>query len=592
MFKENCEIRGLFMSSMKKLLQYIKPYTLFALLGPLLMCIEVAMDLLQPTIMQIIIDKGIANQDNPYVIKLGFLMLLSAVIGLIGGAGSSVFAAKASVNFSTDIRRDLFKKIERFSNQNTDSFGAGKLITIVTNDITTIQSALIMTLRVFVRGPLLFIGSVIIVWLTARELFPILLVAIPFLMISIYFFSKKSGELYGRVQKVMDRVNTKLQETLAGIRLIKAFGRGEYEKQQFNHINEQLTKRNLSAEQVILTLMPIMMFVVNIAIVIGLWTGAVKVNEGTLQVGVILAFINYLNIMMNGLMSSSHVLMQIARAFPSAERVVQVLETKVDITEPDIPSSPQTVSGEVEFKDVNFSYSKNGEYVLKNISFVAKAGETIGIIGSTGSGKSTLVKLIPRLYDPDSGAIFIDGINLKEYETKQLRSLIGFVPQKATLFTGTIESNLRYGKEDATTLEIDAASQAAAASEFIDKLEERYAHPLKQGATNLSGGQKQRLSMTRAFVREPNILILDDSTSAIDAISEAAVQDALKQRFSDTTVLIISSKVSSVRDADQILVMEDGMIEAIGTHEELLSNSKVYQDIYTSQIGREVASYE
>ena len=387
-------------------------------------------------------------------------------------------------------------------------------------------------------------------------------------------------------------MNTKLQETLAGIRLIKAFGRGEYEKQQFNHINEQLTKRNLSAEQVILTLMPIMMFVVNIAIVIGLWTGAVKVNEGTLQVGVILAFINYLNIMMNGLMSSSHVLMQIARAFPSAERVVQVLETKVDITEPDIPTSPKVVSGEVEFKDVNFSYSKNGEYVLKNISFVAKAGETIGIIGSTGSGKSTLVKLIPRLYDPDSGAIFIDGINLKEYETKQLRSMIGFVPQKATLFTGTIESNLRYGKEDATTLEIDIASQAAAASEFIDKLEERYAHPLKQGATNLSGGQKQRLSMTRAFVREPNILILDDSTSAIDAISEAAVQDALKHRFSDTTVLIISSKVSSVRDADQILVMEDGMIEAIGTHEELLSNSKVYQDIYTSQIGREVASYE
>ena len=387
-------------------------------------------------------------------------------------------------------------------------------------------------------------------------------------------------------------MNTKLQETLAGIRLIKAFGRGEYEKQQFNHINEQLTKRNLSAEQVILTLMPIMMFVVNIAIVIGLWTGAVKVNEGTLQVGVILAFINYLNIMMNGLMSSSHVLMQIARAFPSAERVVQVLETKVDITEPDIPTSPKVVSGEVAFKDVNFSYSKNGEYVLKNISFVAKAGETIGIIGSTGSGKSTLVKLIPRLYDPDSGAIFIDGINLKEYETKQLRSMIGFVPQKATLFTGTIESNLRYGKEDATTLEIDIASQAAAASEFIDKLEERYAHPLKQGATNLSGGQKQRLSMTRAFVREPNILILDDSTSAIDAISEAAVQDALKHRFSDTTVLIISSKVSSVRDADQILVMEDGMIEAIGTHEELLSNSKVYQDIYTSQIGREVASYE
>ena len=241
---------------------------------------------------------------------------------------------------------------------------------------------------------------------------------------------------------------------------------------------------------------------------------------------------------------------------------------------------------------MNFSYSKNGEYVLKNISFVAKAGETIGIIGSTGSGKSTLVKLIPRLYDPDSGEIFIDGINLKEYETKQLRSFIGFVPQKATLFTGTIEKIYVMEKKMQQLLEMDRASQAAAASEFIDKLEERYAHPLKQGATNLSGGQKQRLSMARAFVREPNILILDDSTSAIDAISESAVQNALKQRSSDTTVFIISSKVSSVRDADQILVMDDGMIEAIGTHEELLRSSKVYRDIYASQIGREVASYE
>lgn len=579
------------MNSMRKLLHYIKPYKWFAVLGPFLMCIEVAMDLFQPTMMQKIIDDGIANQDHAYVIKLGLLMLFSAFIGLIGGAGSSVYAAKAAVHFSTDLRRDLFKKIGRFSNQNTDSFGTGKLITIVTNDIAAIQSSVIMTLRVFVRGPLLFIGSVFIVWTTARELFPVLLAAIPILILFIYYFSKKTGELFAHVQKAIDKVNSKLQETLAGIRVIKAFDRQEYEKSQFHSINNLLTKRNITAEQVILTLMPLMMFVVNIGIVAGIWLGAIKVNEGTLQVGVILAFINYLNIMMNGLMSSSNVLMQITRSFPSAERIVQVLETNIDITETEQPASPQVVHGSVEFRNVSFSYSKNGESVLKNISFTAKAGGTLGIIGPTGSGKSTLIKLIPRLYDPDSGEILLDGINLKNYSLSTLRSGIGFVPQKAVLFSGSIEENLRYGKAEASLAQMEAASHSAAAIEFIDKLEERFLHSLTQGATNLSGGQKQRIAMARAFIREPGILILDDSTSAIDAISEGAVQDSLKKSYPNTTIFIISSKISSIKDADKILVLEDGMIEAIGTHNELLKKSKLYQDIYQTQIGREVSSF-
>jgi len=580
------------MNSMKKLLHYIKPYRWFAVLGPILMCIEVAMDLLQPTIMQKIIDEGIANQDNAYVIKLGLLLLLSAFIGLIGGAGSSVYAAKAAVDFSSDIRRDLYKKITCFSSQNTDSFGTGKLVTIVTNDIAAIQSSLIMTLRVFVRGPLLFIGSVIIVWTTARELFPVLLAAIPILILFIYYFSKKTGDLFSYVQKAMDMVNTKLQETLAGIRVIKAFDRQSYEKKEFHRINNLLTKRNLSAEQVILTLMPLLMFVVNIGIVAGIWLGAIKVNEGTLQVGVILAFINYLNIMMNGLMSSSHVLMQITRSFPSAGRIVQVLETEIDIVETDYPVSPKKVFGTIEFKNVYFSYSKNGEYVLKDLSFTVKEGETIGIIGPTGSGKSTLIKLIPRLYDPDSGEIFIDGINLKDYSIQGLRSGIGFVPQKATLFSGSIEENLRYGKDEATIVDMESAAQSASASEFIEELEARFSHFLTQGATNLSGGQKQRLSMARAFIREAGILILDDSTSAIDAISESKVQQALNRTFPTTTVFIISSKISSIIHADKILVMEDGKIVANGTHEELLSNSELYQDIYQTQQGRQVAANE
>jgi ATP-binding cassette, subfamily B, multidrug efflux pump len=580
------------MNSLSRLLPYIKPYTLIAFLGPLLMCIEVSMDLLQPTIMQHIIDTGIGGNDNAYVIKLGLLMLLTAFIGLIGGVGSSIYSTKAAVHFATDIRRDVFRKTEKFSGQKTDSFGTGKLITIVTNDIAVVQQAFMMTLRVFVRGPLLFIGSVIIVWLTARELFPVLLVAIPILMIFIYYFSAKSGRLFVKVQKAMDGVNTKLQETLSGIRVIKAFARQEYEQDHFKRINDVLTKRNMSADQVIFTLMPIMLFVVNVGVVVGLWLGAIKVNEGTIQVGVILAFINYLNIIMNGLMSSSHVLMQITRAFTSADRIVQVLETEIDITEPIIQATIPNIRGEVEFRQVNFSYSKNGEYVLKNISFRAKAGETIGIIGSTGSGKSTIVKLIPRIYDPDSGEVFIDGVNLKDYPLDTLRTSIGFVPQKATLFSESIEENLRYGKEEATVLDMERAADSAAASEFINKLDGGFAHKLMQGATNLSGGQKQRLSMARAFIREPKILILDDSTSAIDAFSESAVQNALKQDHAKTTVFIISSKISSIIDADQILVVDDGLVEASGTHEELLRNSKVYRDIYGTQSGKEVLSYE
>lgn len=576
------------MNNMKKLLQYIRSYTLFAVLGPLLMCMEVIMDLLQPMFMQKIIDTGIAEQDNTYVIKLGLIMLLSAFVGLIGGAGSSVYSSKAAVHFATDIRRDVFKKIEHFSHQNTDSFGTGKLITIVTNDIDTLRQAVTMTLRVFVRGPLLFIGSVVIVWTTVRELFPVLLGIIPILVVLIYFFSVRSGKYFLNVQKAMDQVNMKLQEMLAGIRVIKAFDRHEYEKSHFQTVNDLLMKRNLTAEQLILTLMPIMMFIVNVGIIAGLWMGVIKVNDGTLQVGAILAFINYLNIMMNGLMSSSNVLMQIARSFPSAERIVQVIDTEIDITERDYPFPEKEIQGEVEFSKVNFSYSKNGEYVLKDILFTAKPGQTIGIIGSTGSGKSTLAKLIPRLYDPDSGGIFIDGINLKDIPLEKLRTAIGFVPQKATMFSGTIEDNLRFGKEDATIYNMEQAAESAAASEFIHRLDGKFEYRLMQGATNLSGGQKQRLSMARAFIREPAILILDDSTSAIDALSESEVQRALSNRYSNTTLFIISSKISSIINADQILVMEDGRIVAIGTHDELLTSSKVYCDVYTAQSGRKV----
>ncbi|MCU5037733.1 ABC transporter ATP-binding protein/permease [Bacillus cereus] len=573
------------MKSFRKLLQYLKPYMFFAIIGPLFMVLEVAMDLIQPTIMQHIIDVGIANRDLNYVIKMGLLMIGAAALGLVGGLGCMMYSTKAAVNFATDIRKDVFAKIETFSSNNRDSFGTGKLLTIVTNDITSIQSAMTMTLRVLVRGPLLFIGSIIIVFVTARELFPILLVVVPILLLAIILIASKASGTFKKVQEALDKVNTKLQENLSGVRVIKAYVRQKYEIAQFGNVNTNLTKINIRAVQLISLMMPIIMLVVSGGIVATLWIGGEKVFNGTLQVGAILAFINYLNIILMSLMSISMVFIQIARAFPSADRVQQVLNTEVDIISAANAIEPEKIEGNIEFKNVSYSYTKNNEYVLKDISFSIQKGEKVGIIGSTGSGKSTLAKLLPRLYDVDQGEICIDGIDVKTYDLQKLRASIGFVPQKALLFSGSIEENLRYGKENATHDELEVAAASACATEFINKLEESYRYNLTQGATNLSGGQKQRVSIARALVRKPPILILDDSTSAVDAKSEATIQTALKTKYKGTTTLLIASKISSIMDADKILVLDNGELVGNGTHEQLLERSEVYQEIYLSQGG-------
>ncbi|MED3539792.1 ABC transporter ATP-binding protein [Bacillus toyonensis] len=573
------------MKSFRKLLQYLKPYMFFAIIGPLFMVLEVAMDLIQPTIMQHIIDVGIANRDLNYVIKMGLLMIGAAALGLVGGLGCMMYSTKAAVNFATDIRKDVFTKIETFSSKNRDTFGTGKLLTIVTNDITSIQSAMTMTLRVLVRGPLLFIGSIIIVFVTARELFPILLVVVPILLLAIILIASKASGTFKKVQEALDKVNTKLQENLSGVRVIKAYVRQKYEISQFGNVNTNLTKINIRAVQLISLMMPIIMLVVSGGIVATLWIGGEKVFNGTLQVGAILAFINYLNIILMALMSISMVFIQIARAFPSADRVQQVLNTEVDIMNEANAIEPEKIEGNIDFKDVSYSYTKNNEYVLKDISFSIRKGEKVGIIGSTGSGKSTLAKLLPRLYDIEQGEICIDGINVKRYDLQKLRASIGFVPQKALLFSGSIEENLRYGKEDATHDELETAASSACATEFINKLEELYHYNLTQGATNLSGGQKQRVSIARALVRKPSILILDDSTSAVDAKSEANIESALRTEYKGTTTLLIASKISSIIDADKILVLDNGELVGDGTHEQLLEQCEVYQEIYLSQGG-------
>ena len=573
------------MQAVLSLRKYLKPYMAFAIIAPLMMLLEVAMDLVQPTIMQHIIDNGIANDDTVYVFWMFGLMILCAIIGLVGGVGCSIYASKTAINFSADIRQDLYETITYFSNSNKDQFTLGKLITNITSDVEILQRALTMLLKLFIRGPFTFIGAIVIVFLTARELFPILLVVVPILAFAIFFFTRMSGKLFLKVQEAVDGVNTRVQENLAGIRVIKAYNRKHHQIQQFTSVNDNLMKRNIHADQIIGILMPLTAFVVNLGIIAALWMGAIKVENSTIEVGVILAFINYLMMIMGGLMSSSNVLMQIARAVPSARRIVAVLEEQSEIKNSENPLSVR-IKGEVEFDQVSFAYNKNSEPVLKNISFKAKPGETIGIIGMTGSGKSSIIKLIPRMVEADKGIIRIDGRPIKDYDLQVLRGAIGFTPQKATLFSRTIEENVKYGDDEATMEEFVEALESSCALEFVEKLEGSEQYRVTQGGTNLSGGQKQRLAMARALIRKPAILILDDTTSAVDSISEKRIQKAIEENFHESTKFIVSSKISSIRHADKILVLDDGVIVGQGTHEELLEINKAYQEIVSTQLVR------
>lgn len=573
-----------------KLSKYLKPYKHFAVLAPILMILEVAMDLVQPTIMQKIIDDGIIMNNTLYIVGMFIVMIACAIIGWLGGAGCNFFSSKAAVNFAADIRADLYETITYFSNSNKDKFTLGKLITNLTNDVEMLQRALNMLLKVFVRGPFMFIGAVLVVFFTARDLFPILFFVVPVLIICLYVFIKLSITLFRKVQEAIDGVNTRVQENLSGIRVIKAFNRMRHQVKQFAGVNEELTKRNMTADQVIAALMPITQFVVNIGIVLALMLGVVKVEAGANEIGVIVAFINYLMMIMNGLMSSSNVLIQIARAIPSAERVVVVLEEQPDITNAENPVKKE-ILGDVKFEHVSFSYNKQVEPVLKDISFEAKAGSTVGIIGMTGSGKSTLIKLLARLMDVDEGTIYIDGIPIQQYDIETLRNAMAFAPQKATLFSTTIEENLKYGKSDATKEEIKEALVASNAIEFVEKLDKKEQHELTQGATNLSGGQKQRLAMSRALIRKPKILVLDDTTSAVDSITEKMIQKNMKE-LKGSTKFIVSSKISSIQHANLILVLEDGRIVAKGTHEELLKTSEHYREIVATQVEKGGVLYE
>ena len=576
-------------TEMKKLLSYLKPYWKAALLAPILMLIEVICDLSQPTLLASIVDNGVAKSNLPYILNTGALMLGIALIGMAGGMGCSVASSIASQNFGASVRSAVFKKIQSLSPLNIDRFKTSSLVTRLTNDITQLQTVVLMSLRIMVRAPLLFIGGIIMAVSLNARLALILTVSIPLLAAVIYYRMKKSTPLFSYMQEKLDRVNAVIRENLSGIRLIKAFVRADHEKKRFATANDELMYATLRAFNLVITMMPIVMLIMNFSIVAVLWFGGWDIDRGNMEVGEIIAFVNYITQILFSLMMIGNILLFVSRASASAERVNEVLDTDIDIKNADNPDFTPLSSGEVAFENVSFGYSGDkNQLVLKEISFHAPSGKTIAILGSTGSGKSTLVNLIPRFYDVTSGQVTVDKRDVRSMDLATLRSGMGIVPQDTILFSGTIKDNIRWGKEDATDEEIIEAARVAQAHEFIMSFPEGYDTQLGQRGVNLSGGQKQRIAIARAIIKKPPILILDDSTSAVDVVTEQRIQKALKEFIRGSTIFIIAQRISSVMDADKILVLNEGRIEAEGTHEELLKSSPLYQDIYNSQLGEGV----
>lgn len=573
---------------MNKLFRYLKPYWKATLLAPLLMLIEVYMDLLQPRFIASIVNDGILKQNLLHVQKTGALMMAVAIIGLLGGIGCTIFSSIVGLNFGADLRKDLFDKVQSFSFRNLDEFEAGSLITRLTNDVEQVQNIVMMMLRIMIRAPFLAIGSLIMAVSISPKLALILLVVLPLLFIVLLYVIRKGTPLFTKVQQKLDGVNNVMQENLSGIRVVKAFVRGDYEKNRFCKANTDLMNISIKAAKVTALIMPLMMLLMNVSIVGIIWFGGFQTWEGSLKLGDLIAFINYVTQVLFSLMMVGRLLMFVSRAKASAERINEVLVTQSEIKNNVNAKTDVIKQGKIVFEHVSFSYDKSGEnLVLNDINFTAEPGQTVAILGATGSGKSTLVSLIPRLYDATKGRILIDEIDVKDIELCHLRSNIGMVLQETILFSGTIRDNISFGKPNATQAEVEAAAKAAQAHDFIMKMPKGYDTFLGQKGVNLSGGQKQRIAIARALLINPVILILDDSTSAVDIGTESRIQKALKEQMNKSTTLIIAQRITSVTEADKILVIDNGKILAEGTHRQLIKSSPIYQDIYRSQLGRE-----
>lgn len=574
---------------MKRYGKYIKPYLSAFILGPIMMIVEVVGEVMLPAMMADIINIGAANGDIGYILSKGLMMAAMAFVMMAGGIGGAYFAVKAAMYFGRDLRRDLFRKVQQFSFANIDSFSTGSLVTRLTNDITQMQNVIMMGLRMMLRAPGMLIGAVIMAFMMNASLAVIILLVAPALAAAIGTIIRIAFPRFELMQKKIDKLNSNIQEVLTNVRVIKSFVRGDYEEERFSDANEDLKKSSLNAFKVVIIQMPIMTLAMNITVIAIVWFGGNQILNGTMQVGDLTAFTTYVTQILMSLMMLAMVLLQSSRAVASSKRIGEVLDTEVDLTDEAAACKESVVQeGRIEFRHVSFRYyKKNQEKVLDDISFTIQPGQTVGIIGSTGSGKTTLVQMIPRLYDVDEGAVFVDGVNVRDYSLKNLRNGVGMVLQKNVLFSGTILENLQWGDEYAGEMEIKNAAIAAQADAFVSHFPEGYETELGQGGVNVSGGQKQRLCIARALLKKPKILILDDSTSAVDTATEARIRASFQTTLRHTTKLIIAQRISSVMDADLILVMEEGRIAGMGSHDELLASCNAYQEIYDSQMDRE-----
>ncbi|MCA1056101.1 ABC transporter ATP-binding protein/permease [Rossellomorea aquimaris] len=549
-----------------------------------LMLVELAVELLNPLFMAKIIDQGILKGDMDVVLLWGGIMVGMSVLSFASGVTNSFFAAHTSQGFGYDVRESLYKKIQSFSFASFNKLPSSSLITRMTNDVRQLQNTIFMSLRIMLRAPLLVIGSTIMALFVNVELALVLLVVIPILWMFLLWVLKRGWSLFEKVQKRLDRVNEVMKENLSGIRLIKAYTRGQHEETRFHGANEDLKDKTVRALRFMEIIMPLLMLVMNLAILIVLWSGSLKVNTGGAQVGEVVAIVTYATRISSVFSIFSFIITSFSRARASADRVEEVLNTEVDLRDGEEARIENTViTGEIEFKGVSFRYPETRGKVLEDISFHIKAGETVSVLGATGSGKSTLFQLIPRLYDVTEGEIQIDGHPIRSVTLQNLRKAIGYVPQEAVLFSGTVRENLLWGKEHASEEEMMKAAKDAQIHDTIEHLKDGYDTELGQKGVNLSGGQKQRLSIARALIRKPKILLLDDSTSALDLKTEAKLLQAIKGY--DCTVIIITQKISTSMESDTILLLEDGVLTANGSHDTLLKESPLYQRIYQSQFG-------
>lgn len=576
---------------MFKIAVFLKPYKKETILGPIFKLLEAILELLLPTVVALIVNHGIGNRDSAYVYRMGALMIGMTLLGFGCSMVCQYYAARASQGFGTSLRNKMFKHISSLSYAELDTFGTPSLINRLTNDVNQLQVAVAMLIRLVVRAPFICIGAIMMSMILDFRLSLILLAATPVFGIILYFIITRSAPLYRKYQQKLDHLALVLSENLSGIRVIRAFAKSRSEKQRFGAASEDLTSTAIRVGRIAAWLGPMTTLVVNAAIIAILWVGGFQIDAGRLSQGEIIAFINYVTQILLALIVVSNLVILFTKASSSANRVNEVLAAETSIADGGNSVRP---SGEehlpaIAFHHVSFRYHATGELALDDISVTINRGQTVGLIGSTGSGKSTFVNLIPRFYDAVEGEVRVEGINVKEFPLEQLRSRIGVVPQKALLFTGTIADNIRWGKPDATLEEVTQAAAAAQAEEFISKLPQGLDTPVARGGLNLSGGQKQRLTIARALVGQPPILILDDSSSALDFATDAALRRALKENSGNATVLLVSQRVSTVQQADQIIVFDEGRIAGSGSHEELLKSCGVYQEICESQLsGKEV----